>query len=379
MERHIAHLDMDTFFVSVARLQNSELNGLPILIGGSSDRGVVASCSYEARKFGVHSAMPMRLAKQFCPEAIIVRPDFDSYSKYSKMVTEILEEAAPLVEKASIDEHYLDLSGMDRYFGCHKWLHELRLKIIDNTGLPISFGLSGNKTVSKIATGLAKPSGELNIAIGNEKVFLAPLPSKKIPMVGAKTYKTLAQLKLERIGTIQQMPIDLMHKALGENGVTIWHKANGIDTSLVVPLREQKGMSKEETFLKDTIDMVHLRKVLFKMVDELSFQLRKENRLTGCVAVKIRYTNFDTHTEQKKITYTASDSTLSVKVWDLFMKLYSRRMLIRLVGVRFTDLVTGSQQIDLFNDAIRDINLNHAMDTIRNRFGTELIMRASLL
>lgn len=379
MERHIAHLDQDTFFVSVERLTNSKLNGMPILIGGTADRGVVASCSYEARAFGVHSAMPMRLARKLCPEAIVVRPDFDSYSKYSKLVTDILIEAAPLVEKASIDEHYLDLTGMDKYFGCYKWLHELRGKLIRETGLPISLGLSVNKTVSKIATGQAKPNGELNIAPGLERGFLAPLPSRKIPMVGAKTYQILSQLKLQTIGIIQQMPRQMMYSALGENGISIWNKANAIDNCLVVPHREQKGMSGERTFQSDTIDMAYLKKVLLKIVDELSFQLRKENRLTGCVAVKIRYSNFETHTEQKKIAYSSSDAELSKKVWEIFTKAYSRRMLIRLVGVRFTDLVSGNRQIDLFNDATRDINLNSAMDGIRNRFGTNLVMRAALL
>lgn len=182
MERNIVHCDLDTFFVSVERLLNVGLVDKPVLIGGTSDRGVVASCSYEARKYGVHSAMPMRLALRMCPEAIIVRGDHDLYSHYSSMVTEIIEEVTPVVEKASIDEHYLDVTGIDRFFGCWQWTQELRQRIIKETGLPISFGLSVNKTVSKIATGQAKPSGELFVNSGTEKGFLAPLSIRMIPI-----------------------------------------------------------------------------------------------------------------------------------------------------------------------------------------------------
>ncbi len=376
MERHIAHLDLDTFFVSVERKLNSKLNGMPVIIGGSSDRGVVAACSYETRLFGVHSAMPMRTALRLCPQAIMVRGDYDAYSTHSAMVTEILTQAAPLVEKASIDEHYLDLTGMDKYFNCYKWAQELRDKVIKETGLPISFGLSVNKTVSKIATGEAKPNGRLNILYGNEKSFLAPLPSKKIPGVGDKVYMTLRNMGLERINVIQQMPPELMRSTLGENGLTIWNKANGIDNSPVVQYSEQKSMSKNETFQKDTIDMEFLHKKLVKMVDELAFDLRKQQRLTGCVSVTIKYSNFDTESKQARVIYTSSDAILLPKILDLFKRLYSRRMLIRMLGVKFTDLVTGNYQIDLFNDAVKDINLNRALDGIKNRFGAKAVTRA---
>lgn len=378
MERSILHIDNDTFFVSVARKHNSSLNGKPVLIGGSSDRGVVAACSYEARAFGVHSAMPMKLALQLCPHATLVRGDYDSYSEESRIITKILEEKAPRVEKASIDEYYIDLSGMDRYFGCYKWALETRAYIMKETGLPLSCGLSENKTVSKIATGQAKPCGHIKVDIGDERPFLAPLSSKKIPMIGPKTFQTLKNMGLERIRTIQEMPIEPLYDALGENGSSIWHKANGIDNSIVVPYCEQKSMSKRETFEKDTIDMVFLRQVLTKMVDELSFDLRKQEKLTGCILVTIRYSNFDTEQKQMKIPYTALDTLIIPKVMELFHKLYSRRMLIRLIGVKFSDIIGGSYQIDLFNDVERDISLYKALDGIRNRFGTDKVMRAIL-
>ncbi len=378
-QRTIVHCDLDTFFVSVERLLNSSLVGKPVLIGGSSDRGVVASCSYEARRFGVHSAMPMRLARQLCPEAILVRGDHDLYSKYSNIVTEIIEGEVPLVEKASIDEHYLDMTGMDRFFGTWKLTRQLRSRIIRETGLPISFGLSINKTVSKIATGEAKPCGERKVDDGTEKLFLAPLSIRKIPGIGEKTYPLLRNMGISKIHTLQQMEVRTMERVLGENGVNIWKKANGIDTSPVVPFHEQKSMSKETTFMQDTIDMDILKKTMLSMVDELAFDLRKDNKLTSCITLKIRYSNFDTHTMQTKVPFTASERVISEKVMALFKKLYSRRMLIRLIGVKFSNLITGCYQADLFDDSLEDLNLSLAMDKIRLRYGTAAIMRGFAL
>ncbi|MFA6151119.1 MAG: DNA polymerase IV [Chitinophagaceae bacterium] len=375
MERHIVHCDLDTFFVSVERLMNSSLEGKPVLIGGSSDRGVVASCSYEARKFGIHSAMPMRMARQLCPEAVLVKGDHDKYAHYSKQVTDIISEYAPVVEKASIDEHYLDLTGMDKYFGCWKWTQELRQRIIKETHLPISFGLSANKTVSKIATGFAKPCGEKQVDFGGEKTFLAPLSIKKIPMIGEKTFSKLRHMGIDKIVTLQNMQPSVMERVLGQNGLVIWKKANGIDDSPVVPYSERKSVSKENTFEADTINMELLKKHITTMVEELSFDLRKEGKLTACVTIKIRYSNFETYTKQLRIPYTCSQNVLTEKALALFEQLYSKRMLIRLIGVKFSDLVGGSYQIDLFNDAVTDINLSAAMDKIRDRYGLEFVQR----
>lgn len=376
MERSIVHCDLDAFFVSVERLQNSKLIGKPILIGGKSDRGVVASCSYEARRFGVHSAMPMRLALRMCPEAIVVRGDHDMYSRYSSLVTHIIEEETPIVEKASIDEHYLDVSGMDRFFGCWKWTQELRQRIIKETGLPISFGLSVNKTVSKIATGTAKPCGELYVNNGTEKGFLAPLSIRKIPMVGERSYILLRNMGISKIGDLQRMDATTIYNVLGANGVSIWKKANGQDNSLVVPFREQKSMSKETTFGQDTIDMDTLRRTLIGMVDTLAFELRNDFKLTSCVTLKIRYSNFDTHTQQLQVAFTNSDKRLVDVVLTLFKNLYSRRMLIRLIGIKFSGLIHGAYQTDLFSDSAEEISLIQAMDKIRKRYGSELLMKA---
>jgi len=376
MNRCIVHLDLDTFFVSVERLMDSRLKGKPVIIAGASDRGVVASCSYEARAFGVHSAMPAKLAKQLCPQAVFVMGDMENYSKYSDQVTEIIKDQAPLVEKASIDEHYIDITGMDRYIkNSMLWTHELRQTIIKESGLPISFGLSVNKTVSKVATGEAKPSGEKQVDAGIEKLFLAPLSIKKIPGIGGKTFTVLRNMGIEKTGTIQQMPLLMMQRVLGENGQIIWRKANGIDNSPVIPWSEQKSMSHETTFDKDTTDIEQLKKVLIKMVDKLSFELRSAKKVCGCITLKIRYSDFQTHTFQCRIPYTASDHVLLNKVLELFRKNYSRRVLIRLIGVRLSNLVSGFTQINLYEDTEEMIGLYQSMDKIRNKYGFKAIMR----
>lgn len=369
-------MDLDSFFVSVSCLMHPELKGKPVIVGGTSERGVVASCSYEARKFGIHSAMPTKLVKRLCPEAIFIRGDYDKYSEYSDIVTQIIKENSPLYEKSSIDEFYMDFTGMDKFFGCYKWATELRQKIMRETGLPISFGLSKNKTVSKVATGEAKPNGQMKVDFGTEKIFLAPMPVSKIPMVGEKTTALLRSMGVEKVRTVQEMPMELMQNVLGDNGVMIWKKANGIDNTPVEPYNERKSISTEETFDSDTIDVTMLKSLLIKMTEKIAFQLRSENKLTACITVKVRYANFDTHTVQSRIAYTSGDHILIKKVKELFDKLYNRRMLVRLVGVRFSHLVGGAYQINLFEDSEEIINLYQTMDKLRRVYGAHAIERA---
>jgi DNA polymerase-4 len=373
--RTIVHLDLDTFFVSVERLKNSAFNGKPLIIGGLSDRGVVASCSYETRAFGVHSAMPTKMAKYLCPDAIFLKGDMDSYSKYSNDVTEIIAANSPAFEKASIDEHYIDITGMDKYYGSMKWAHELIQTIEKETHLPISFGLSVNKTVSKVATGEAKPHGEREVPAGMEKLFLAPLSIRKIPMIGEKTYHLLRNMGIDKVKTLQEMPIELMQKVFGENGITMWKKANGIDNDPVEPYSEQKSISKENTFDKDTIDTDKLHRVIAKMVEQLAYQLRSSNKLTSCLTIKIRYSDFNTCTQQVKIPYTSADHILIPRAKEIFDKLFAKRLLVRLIGVKFSGLVGGNQQINLFEDTTEMYNLYQAMDKVRRRFGEDKIGR----
>jgi DNA polymerase-4 len=375
--RAIVHMDLDTFFVSCERLQDRRLIGKPVLIGGTSDRGVVASCSYEARKFGVHSAMPMRMAKQLCPEAIVLRGNSGVYTKFSQDVTEIIKESVPLYEKTTIDEFYIDLTGMDKFFGCHKMATELRHRIIKETHLPISFGLSNNKTVSKIATGEAKPNNQIRILKGTEKPFLAPLSVRKIPMVGEVTYKSLCDLGVKRIKTVQDMPMQLMHRVLGKNGLSIWKKANGIDNSPVIQYHERKSISTERTFDRDTTDVSKLKSILIAMAENLAYQLRRGNKLTACVTFKIRYSDFQTYTQQQRIPYSAMDHNIIPVVMDLFKKLYNRRLLVRLIGVKFSHLVEGGHQINLFEDNEKHLNLSIAIDKMRERYGDRKVISAA--
>jgi len=377
MEKTVLHLDLDTFYVSVERLIDTRLQHRPLLVGGTSDRGVVAACSYETRAFGVHSGMSMKLAKQLCPEATVIRGNAGTYTKYSKDVTDIIKIDVPLFEKSSIDEFYADLTGMDRFFGCYKYASELRKKITRETGLPISFGLSVNKIVSKVATNEAKPNNQLKIDSGFEKEFLAPLSVKKIPMVGDKTYQTLRNLGVRQIKTIQEMPLEMMQKVLGSNGTTIWNRAQGIDHTPVIPYSERKSISTERTFDKDTIDVQRLSAILIAMTENLAYQLRRGDKLTSCVAVKIRYSDFNTYTKQLKIPYTSADHVLISLIQDIFKKLYNRRLLVRLIGIRFSHLAGGNYQINLFDDNEEVLQLYNAMDKIRNRYGDRSVIRAA--
>ncbi|AZI31815.1 DNA polymerase IV [Kaistella carnis] len=376
MERAIAHMDLDTFFVSCERLKNSALEKSPVIVGGG-DRGVVASCSYEARYFGVRSAMPIKMALRLCPEAKVIKGDMEYYSNMSHTVTEIIKEKVPVLEKASIDEFYMDLSGMDQFFGCYQWTTEIAESILKNTGLPISFALSTNKTVSKIGTGESKPLGKLEVTAPNIQNFLNPLSVRKIPMVGPETFQLFSRLGIKTIKTLSEMPVEVLQQLVGKNGHTLWKKANGIDETPVIPYSERKSISTENTFSQDTIDIHQIRCVLSGMVEQLAFQLRQEKWLTSTISVKIRYSNFDTETKQCKIPYTSADHTLLKYVLELFKKVYTRRMRIRLIGIKFTGLVHGCHQMNLFDDTEELISLYQTMDKIKNRFGTSSVGRAS--
>ena len=379
MNRHIVHLDLDTFFVSCERLLDRRLKQLPVLIGGTGDRGVVASCSYETRQFGVHSGMPMKMAKVLCPDAVVIRGNSSVYSKFSDMVTDIIKEQSPLFEKSSIDEFYVDVTGMDKFFGTYQWAKELRKKIIRETMLPISFGLSINKTVSKVGTSEAKPNNFINIPDGQEKSFLSPLSVKKIPMVGTQTYHLLRSMGIEKVKTVQEMPVELMESVMGKNGISLWKKAQGIDNAPVVAWNERKSISMERTFEKDSTDVLKMRSILTSMAENLSYQLRSGNKLTACVSIKIRYSDFQTYSKQRIIPYTSLDHTLIKTTLDLFDQLYQRRILIRLIGVRFSHLVGGSYQMRLFENSEKLIKLYQSMDIIRNRFGDQAVKRAVTL
>ena len=374
--RNIAHVDLDTFFVSCQRLIDKRLIGKPVIIGGTSDRGVVASCSYEARYYGVRSAMPMKQALQRCPDAVLVRGDMDLYSKKSAEVTQVIKESAPLYEKSSIDEFYLDLSGMDRFHNTYKWVTELTSHIINETGLPISFGLSGNKTVAKMATTEAKPEGKLHVAHQYMQQFLNPLSISKIPMVGTKTKQELFRVGIRRIETLSQTPVAFLEQLFGKNGRVIYEKAHGIDNTPIVQDHEANSISKERSFDRDTLDVVGVQALICQFVEDLCYNLRKEGKVCSKVTVKIRYSNFDTHTKQCSFAYTGSDQFILKNAKLLFDRLFERRMRIRLIGIKLSGLVNGAHQINLFEDNQGEISLLQAMDTIKSKYGVHAVRNA---
>lgn len=378
-ERQIIHMDQDAFFVSVEVRKDPRLAGKPVIIGGTSDRGVVSSCSYEARKFGVHSAMSSRMAKMLCPHAEFIRGNMEEYSRASLEITEILRERVPLIEKASIDEHYIDMTGMDRFHNTRRYAHELREKVIKETGLPISFGLSVNKTVSKMCTNECKPNGELDIQKPDVRHFLNPLSIRKIPGLGEKTFLKLSDMGVRKIYTLAQMHPDQMNTVLGKNGLILLQKAKGIDMSPVIPYHEQKSIGTQSTFKADTIDTESINHLLTAMVMGIAYELRQKRKLAACITVTVRYSNFEDVTKQASIPYTSIDSVLIHKAKELFKQVYQKRMLIRLVGVRLSNLVSGFEQIDLYTDSQEQYSLCQAMDKIRQRFGDKSIILASTM
>lgn len=368
-QKAILHLDMDAFFASVEIKKNSRLAGMPLIVGGMGGRGVVSSCSYEARHFGIHSGMPMAIALRRCPTARVVRGDYEEYEKHSEIVTEIIAEEGPIFEKASIDEFYVDISGMDKYIGCLKWSKELWERVKRETGLPLSAGLATNKLVSKVRAGEAKPNGSGWVEQGRERAFLAPLPVRKIPSIGRETARKLSLLGIRKTGTLSQIPIDLLEREFGKPGREIHRRANGIDHRAVVPYTERKSFSSEHTFQTDTIDVEFLRRQLRDMTMKLGFDLRKAGKLAAGVTVKIRYTDFNTYSRSQRIKFTAHDQQLLPIADELFTKLFTRRQCIRLIGIRFDRLASGHTQLDLFNDTQEDSSLLLALDKVRKRFG----------
>jgi len=373
--RHIAHFDLDSFFVSVEILNDPSLKGKPVLVGGS-DRGVVAACSYEARKFGIHSAMPMKQATKLCPEAIVVSGMRGEYSRYSRWVTDIIASKVPSFEKASIDEFYIDLTGMDKFFGVSNYTKELRLQITRETGLPISCGLSSGKLISKIATNEAKPNGFLEIPHGKEKEFLWPLPIEKIPGVGKNTEQQLKNFGIYKIEDIAKTPIDVMEKYFGKWGESLWRKSNGIDNAEIETGWEQKSMSHENTFEEDKIDLEFLYSELVRLTEKTAYSLREDDMLTGCITVKIRYSNFETTSRQETVDYTSLDDKLIAKVKNLFNKSWQKGRPVRLLGVRFSQLIPFTMQMSLFENNAEKLNLYKAVDDIKDRFGTKAVVKA---
>lgn len=375
-QRYIAHLDLDSFFVSVEMLHDPSLKGKPVIVGGSKDRGVVTTCSYEARKFGVRSAMPMKTAMKLCPQALVVKGTRGEYSRYSRWVTDIIAAKAPLFEKASIDEFYIDLTGMDKYFDPFEWTIALRKEIMEQTQLPISFGLATNKMVAKIATDEAKPNGYLFVKPGMEKDFLAPLPVNKFSGVGEHTYKKLQEMGIYTIQQLSETPVSVLEKKLGKYGPELWKKSQGIHESAVHPYHEAKSVSIENTFEENKTDEAFLLSELVRMTEKVAYELRQDKKLAGCIAVKIRYPDFETTSRQTTIDYTMRDDELIPVAIDLFHQLYRKGQPVRLLGVRLSELTGHVLQGSLFQDNGKRDELYKAIDAVKSKFGKTALKKA---
>jgi DNA polymerase-4 len=377
-QRIIAHLDLDTFFLSVELLNHPEHVGKPAFVGGR-ERGVVTSASYEARAFGVRSGMPSKKALQLCPHAIVLGGSGSrgEYSRYSRWVTQIIEAKAPLFEKASVDEFYIDLTGMQKFFDPLQWMIDLRKQIMDETKLPISFGLASNKMMAKIATDEAKPNGYLQVPFGKEKEFLAPMKVSKIPGVGEHTYEVLKAMGIVTIKDISEKTQEELEERLGKWGIDLWYKSQGIHHGEVSSYHEAKSISSEHTFNENKTDIAYLKSELVRLTEKIAFELRQDEKVAGCVAVKIRYHDFETVSRQTTIPYSCADDEFIPVVKELFDKLYKKGEPVRLLGVRLSELTNDAIQTNLFDDVEKKNDLYKAIDNVKNRFGKNSLNRAS--
>lgn len=375
-QRIIAHFDLDTFFVSVELLNHPEYIGKPVFVGGK-ERGVVTSCSYEARKFGIRSGMPSRTAMQLCPQAIVLNWSRGEYSRYSRWVTQIIANKAPLFEKASVDEFYIDLTGMEKFFNPLQWTIDLRQEIIDETKLPISFGLAGNKMIAKIATDEAKPNGYLQVPFGKEKEFLAPMPVSKIPGVGEHTFAVLKSMGINTIRQISESTEKEMEDRLGKWGTDLWQKSHGIHNGEVSQYHEAKSISSENTFDSNKTDIPFLMSELVRLTEKIAYELRQDGKVAGCIAVKIRYHDFQTSSRQTTVPYTCADDEMIPVVKEMFHKLYKKGAPVRLLGVRLSELTNDAIQTNIFDDVERKTDLYKAIDNVKDRFGKNSLTRAS--
>jgi len=321
--------------------------------------------------------MSSRDAFRLCPDAISVHGNHALYSEASKEVTAIIHDMAPLYQKSSVDEFYIDLTGTDRFYDPYKLASQLRQRVIRETGLPISFGMASGKTVAKMATNQAKPNGQLFVPHGSEMQFLAPLNINRIPGLGESTAQKLYQYGIEKIGDLQRVELRFLETVFGKAGRWMYDRARGIDHAEIVHHSERKSISTEHTFNSNIADGRTLEAILVSMTEELSGKLRRENKLASCLAIKIRYANFETHTQQEKIPLTAAEHILIPGVKNLLKRSWNQHRAVRLIGVKLSQLTTGSYQINLFEDNEQQISLYQAMDKINFKFGDKTVCRAA--
>ena len=376
--RTIFHLDLDAFFVSVERILDPKLNGKPVIVGGDPKygRGVVAACSYEARAYGLHSAMPIRTAYRLCPHGIYLHGHFEEYERYSQAVKNILQQYAPLVEQASIDEFYLDMTGTQIMYGSmFAFASKLQEEIWNKLGLPCSIGIGSNKTVAKIGSDCMKPKGITYIIPGMEKEFLAPMPVETIPGVGKVMKQQLNARGIYRIADITKLPSEYFSVAFGKYGVDLWRKAHGEGTEYLTIQRERKSISRETTFGKDVTSDEELKQTLFNLTGKVCQSLRKKDWVASTVEIKLRYIDFQTLVRSKTIKPTDDDKIVFETALNLLTKAKTRRVAVRLIGIGLTNFSPASEQEYLFEDyEVKRKKMLRAVTKVRDKFGYESLM-----
>lgn len=372
----IWHLDLDAFFISVERVLDPKLEGKPVIVGGDpTGRGVVAACSYEAREYGLHSAMPIKTAYKLCPHGIYLHGHHKEYVHFSKAVKQILKQYAPFIEQASIDEFYMDFSGcQDIYGSLFMFASKIQKEIKDKLGLPCSIGIGANKTIAKIASDCMKPCGVTYVQPTMEKEFLAPMPIETIPGIGKVTQRSLNAKGFYTIGDIANTSSDYFTAAFGKYGLYLWEKANGKGEEYLTRPEERKSISHATTFEEDIVGKKELEKIYFELTSKVCQTLRNNNWQASTVGIKLRYSDFLTLTREKTIHPTDDDKEVYDNVINLFRKCYTRRVGVRLVGVRLTKFNEFVEQEFLFNDEkIIRKRMLRAVQKIRDKYGFKAI------
>ena len=380
----IMHVDLDAFFVSVEQALNPELRGKPVVVGGRpGGRGVVAAASYEARAFGLHSAMPLKTASRLCPQAIFIEGSFPRYRDASQKFMAILAEYSPFLEPVGLDEAYLDVTGFESIHGSiHEMAVNIKQRIKEELGLCASVGIASGKVVAKVASELSKPDGLLEVAWGEERAFLAPLPIARLPGVGKKAEQLLTRLGVNTIGKLSVTPVDALKSHFGASGEVLYRSANGIDHRKVEPPGAAKSISRETTFAKDTRNRSFLRATLRYLGERVGADLRRQSKQARCITLKLRYADFTTITRSHTLPQaTDGDQTIFNTGVKLLEKALSvEKQPVRLIGIGVSNLVdSGGQLATLDSSAQRQIKLNKTIDRIRNKYGFTAIQTGQTL
>lgn len=379
MERRILHIDMDAFFASVEQVRDPSLVGKPLIVGGTKEdtRGVVSTASYEARKYGVHSAMPIVQARRLCPHGIFIRGHSALYQEASAKVREILETISPLVQMASIDEAYVDVSGSQRLFGGDDAIARyIKAAVKRETHLPCTVAITPNKLVSKVASDQGKPEGYVRVAQGGERAYFAPLSVKKLPGIGPKTCEILQSLGVMTAGQLAGLPLQTLMSAFGPMGYALQRTAGGISTSKVESETMPKSIGRETTFPKDLLDWTHIEQILTYLTERSAHALREKGMEARCVTMKVRYADFSTHTFSKTLPEaTCLDRDIFAVLAELIPKGKERRVRVRLIGVSLSALNYNQHQLRLFGrvQAEKWERVLEGVDKIRKRHGFEFL------